>query len=443
MKKLPFSILVTLILFHNTLQAQWKSANGPAAGDTSVISSLTSASIGSMVTSGNVVFVTTGGMGYGELFSSADNGNTWIINDSLPKGNSNVPNGNLSSLISADSEIFVQTYTSGEFLSGNHGNTWAAMNRDPTGQETKVFANNGSEIYGSAYSSELFTSTDNGNSWNLLYAIRQTDHQAFGINSVTVGGTCILVGADWWDPCSPGGGYEYFFSPDNGATWSGNYSAASKVPIGVDNYDDSYGADLAACGSNLFLSVQNQGLYLSGNNGNTWSLLTNDLPPQFCPALFVYDTNIIAGDNNHLLLSGNNGNSWTDIGEGLPFPLGINAYTVCEDYLFIGTNGSGVWKRPLSEVIPGYVNKYADTPATDLTQNDFKVYPNPANNLLYFKTTSSEETDIKIFNSIGSLVIETKQALNCGLDISSLPVGVYVAEINVNNTLVKQKWVKM
>ena len=65
-------------------------------------------------------------------------------------------------------------------------------------------------------------------------------------------------------------------------------------------------------------------------------------------AFAVFGNNIFAGGSG-VFLSTNDGESWNNVSSGLT--TAVNSLAVSGTYLFAGT-GSGVWRRPLNEMIP-------------------------------------------------------------------------------------------
>jgi hypothetical protein len=75
--------------------------------------------------------------------------------------------------------------------------------------------------------------------------------------------------------------------------------------------------------------------------------------------------------------------------------------------------------------------------ATTLSEQfelDFLVYPNPCQNLLYFETNISySNVYIKIYNSLGSLILSETSRGIASIDVSSFKPGVYFLKLEGNN----------
>ncbi|MDZ4204936.1 MAG: hypothetical protein U1C46_08975, partial [Bacteroidales bacterium] len=106
--------------------------------------------------------------------------------------------------------------------------------------------------------------------------------------SIIIGMLCInIVNAQWQQTGGPEGGHIY---------------------------------SLATDGTNIFAGTVD-GIYLSTNNGNSWTAVNNGLTNPHVYAIAISGNNIFAGTPANVYLSTNNGNSWTAVNTGLP-----NAY---------------------------------------------------------------------------------------------------------------------
>jgi hypothetical protein len=79
------------------------------------------------------------------------------------------------------------------------------------------------------------------------------------------------------------------------------------------------------------------------------------------------------------------------------------------------------------------------TPITELQSLDFKIYPNPTNQVLNIEIPQNTEgPSIEIYNAMGKVVLKTKQ-LN--IDVSTLPTGIYFVQIKTKDRVGVKRFV--
>jgi len=119
---------------------------------------------------------------------------------------------------------------------------------------------------------------------------------------------------------------------------------------------------LAVSGTNLFAGTWG-GVFLSTDNGTSWTRVNNGLTKGFVNALAVSGTNLFAGTGcDGVFLSTNNGKSWTQVNTGLTDTV-VWSLAVSGTNLFAGTEGGGVFLstnngKSWTEVNTGLTNTY-------------------------------------------------------------------------------------
>jgi len=98
----------------------------------------------------------------------------------------------------------------------------------------------------------------------------------------------------------------------------------------------------------IFCRTQTNGVYLSTNNGTSWTQVNNGLTDTYVKALAIsgtYDLFAVLGQLRSYL-STNNGTSWTQINSGLT-NNSVNCLAVNGTIYLLGTQGGGIFFPPI------------------------------------------------------------------------------------------------
>ena len=172
-------------------------------------------------------------------------------------------------------------------------------------------------------------------------------------------------------------------------------------------------------------------------------------------SLIVSGKNLFAGTfgdifnciGRGIFLSTNNGVSWTSVNTGLT-DTSICALAADDTYLYAGTAYTGVWRRPLSEMITSDAVSPSEEPASfTLEQN----HPNPFTSSTTISFTLAERgfVALDIYDLLGNkLRTLLRQTLDAGehfteFDAKDLAAGVYVAKLRVNGVEREMKMVRV
>jgi hypothetical protein len=360
----------------------------------------------------------------------------------------------ISSIAVIDTNLFAGTHRSGVFLSTNNGTNWTSVNSGLTDLLVHCLAVNGSKLYaGTGFlSGGIFLSTNNGVDWTQIYS-------GFAIYSIAVssnerGKTNILAG----------GFRSIIHSTDDGLSWievnsglncslvnsiiangshifagtsSGVFHTTNNdIRWNTANLTNTYVYTLTAFGKKVFAGTA-EGIFLAAENDTNWIIVNNVL--RDVRSFVTNDTNLFAGSvsdegGGGVLVSTNNGTSWTLINSGL-MNTSVFCLAVSGSNLFAGTVGSGVWRRPLSEMITDVEG------ATELPKNFIleQNYPNPFNptTSIEYRVGSTEYVTLKVYdvlgNEVATLVNEIKPAgsYEVEFDASNLSSGIYFYQLKV------------
>jgi hypothetical protein len=222
------------------------------------------------------------------------------------------------------------------------------------------------------------------------------------VHALAVSGTNLFTG-------TYGGGV--YLSTNNGTSWT-------QVNSGLTNTDVFA---LTLSGTNLFAGTLGGGVYLSTDNGTSWTQVNSGITNTDVYALTVSGTNLFVGTwGGGVFLSTNNGTSWTQVNSGLT-SMNVLGFTVSGKYLFAGTSRGGVWQRPLSEMTTSVEELSNKLPIDfDLSQN----YPNPFNSstTISFSIPSRSFVSLRVFDALGREV--------SNMAAEELPSGTYERQWN-------------
>ena len=262
---------------------------------------------------------------------------------------------NVTCLVNSGKNIFAGTL-GGVFLSTN-GTTWTPVNTG-LGLNTPVVSfavspnrTGGANLFIGTYPSDVFLSTDNGTSWTEVANSGLTEDTvalSLAVSSNETGGTNLFAGTGQNNEFYIGSrGEGVYLSTNNGTSWTSintGLTNPSVTALAVSSNETG--------GTNLFAGT-NGGVFLSTNNGTSWTAINTGLTNPNVTAFAVSSnetggTNLFAGTNGGVFLSTNNGTNWTAVNTGLGADTIIVSFAVSPNgtggaNLFVGTSPDGVF----------------------------------------------------------------------------------------------------
>jgi len=350
------------------------------------------------------------------VFLSTNNGASWTA------VNARLTNTDVRALVVSGSNLFAGTFGGGIFLSTDNGGGWTAVNNGLTLLDADVLAVSDTNLFAATLGySQVFLSTNNGTSWTRVSNVGG-EITSFAVSGSDLFAGAILVG---------GGAYR---STDNGASWT-------VVNTGLSNQNV---LSLSMSRGYLFAGTWGSGVFLSTNNGTSWSTANSGLPLNASVWSIAFSGgNVFAStDSGGVFLSSNNGTNWTSVNAGLASAF-VAKLVVSDTYLFAGTYGGGLWRRPLSEMITDVESEQQMPTQFALEQN----YPNPFNpsTKIKYQIPNTNFVMLKAFDVLGrevrTLVNEEMKAgsYEVTFDAENLSSGVYLYRFTTKDFVATKK----
>ncbi len=324
-------------------------------------------------------------------------------------------------LINSGSNVLAGTFNAGTFRSSNNGASW---NQVTMGGNMTVWAYcfSGSNIFAGTFcpivaNMGVYRSTDNGVSWSLA-----------GVNNREVRSLASF------------GNYIYAGTIDSGVFISTN----SGVNWSKSSLNNRNVRSLTVNGNFVFAGILNaQGVFKSTDYGNTWiqSLSNNN----DCNALDMMGSTVIAGTiTNGVYVSNDNGANWVQKNEGLSH-LSVFALKIYNGFVYAGTSGGGVYKRPLSDLI-GISQISEIVPLKYSLKQNFPNPFNPSTTIRFdISGTSAAKTSLIVYDLLGREVEElVNEKLSPGeyevnFNSSNYPSGIYYYKLSIGGDFTETK----
>jgi photosystem II stability/assembly factor-like uncharacterized protein len=340
----------------SSLKSKWIQTNGPFGGLFGFLQSITNRS--------GIKYLFAGSSD-NELYRSSDDGKNWI---SFTIGSAN---NHIKTFFVNNYHLFVGSID-GLFRSSDDGLSWDTLTTGFAIEEKpriNCFTSNSKFIFAGADTKGLFRSSDDGNSWvkvnpaiiqQQVWALCTKDSLLFA--GTTVGIYVSSDNGDNWLPANNGlptnllypngkirlhvicieylngklfAGLEQaglFVSTDNGNSWKA-------IRTDLYRYETIFG--IKGDSENLFLNY-NRGVLLSKDSGSTWSPFNTE-PIIHCRISIVDHSSIYACSSYGIFLSTDFGKNWINCNNGISKTV-VNKFAVKGNTLFAATYYNGLFK---------------------------------------------------------------------------------------------------
>ncbi len=236
---------------------------------------------------GSDLFITTQGFGSG-IFKSTGGANNWIpVTSALTSFSS-------ACLVAKGNGLFVGN-EDGVFYSSDNGASWSARNTGLGSSAAYYLTANGNDLYMSNIF-DIYKSTNNGVNWTNV-----SPSGAFvNVSSLTSAANSVF----FLDEINF---KDIYATTNNGVSWSIIPAIPSSATVN----------SIKGIGSSLY-AITSIGLYVTSNNGNSWTKLDNGLPLNMSVYSFNAKNNVlyVGGINGDVYSSTNSGASWSKLGYG-------------------------------------------------------------------------------------------------------------------------------
>lgn len=354
------------------------------------------------------------------IYHSTDKGNKWT---QINLGLANKPIWALAS--GADGDIFAGTDL-GLFRWTNNGSQWTQVYSSMTHPEVRsiciasrgeIFIGVGLYMSGNIvlFRGKILRSINNGNSWE---DVSQSLPDRM-INAIVMDKEGNLFVA-----LQDSGVYR---SSDYGNNWEPTPLKRTVFSLALDS------------SGNIFAGSLLNGVFLSTDQGESWSSLGGPISDQVVRSIKINTVNhiYVGTDSAGIYRSMNGGNSWGRLNDGF---VNRNIYAITFDrngYAFVGTSGSGVFRsaNPTTNI--------SEEPRTPSLYVLHQNYPNPFNptTTIQFDLPKKSYVEITVYDLLGRKITTlVKEVMQAGthrstLNAAGLPSGLYVCIMRADKFL--------
>ena len=307
---------------------------------------LTSLDIRSIAVIGINIFAGT----FDGVFLSTNNGASWVaVNTGLP-----LTNG-IGKLAVSGTDIFVGA-NGAIYKSNNNGTSWSMLGNGSFVNGYIVAASNNKIVAGDM---GIYLSTDNGANWHetglpvsYVRSLLSSHTDVFAI-SEDEGMSVLTDNCQIWKTLGYGLGLNtYVLAIDDSTLYAGNDSCVFRsTDYGLNWLKMNNGLDgktitgIGASGSMVIAGTEYYGIFVSNNNGQSWTSSIDSISIYANVICFAFKGNTIFAGTNcmGIYTSSDNGQHWTPSINGLPAVTAVFSIKVQGSYMYAATLTDGVY----------------------------------------------------------------------------------------------------
>ncbi len=202
---------------------------------------------------------------------------------------------------------------------------------------------------------------------------------------------------------------------------------------------------LASLDDYLFVGTGGGGVFRSTDDGESWNPVSSGTTVY---ALLAKDSLMLQGTASFgVLVSRDSGSTWVEANQGLT-NFAIVSLASDDQYLYAGTLGSGVFRRPLNNILTSIEPASSNIPGSFRLEQNF---PNPFNPVTTISYALPAHTHVTLTISdvvgreVARLVDEFQEAgyKSVAFDGSTLSSGVYFYRIQAGSFLETKRLILM
>jgi len=222
----------------------------------------------------------------------------------------------------AGQNLIIGTYAN-IYISENSGDTWAKKETGISNAKgINAIATNDAMIFANLHTKGIARSIDGGNNWTLA----STALVDKNVVCLFWSGNKLFAGTNQ---------NGVFVSGNNGENWS---EINNGIPL-----DNRSIRSFVTSGNSLYACAYPGGVYKSVDNGLTWTAVNSGLTDNNCRSIYAKGTDLFVSTDRGIHRSTNDGTNWIKVYSGLPngFP---NSFMATSTQIFVTIANNGIYK---------------------------------------------------------------------------------------------------